>query len=197
MYPLIKTIVALAFVLCALRSSVARADVPPIDACTSPGASCENAGPGGNLPGICTVDTCTRPIGPPSAAGAAGSDVISYECLRCKKGSLGEAGAGGTHGEAGSGNVGGEGGVTGAGGTSGEGGANGEGGAGASGGSHGGGDDDGGCSCNLTALGSERGVAALMLGLGALGNGRSQNPGDLRFSKPRPPRRAGDLHFSV
>ena len=57
-----------------LHSGSARADIPPPDACKAAGEACNNAGNGGDQPGVCTTVKCTRalPSGP-----------TEYPCNRC------------------------------------------------------------------------------------------------------------------
>jgi hypothetical protein len=135
-----KSLIAALCVAGALLAPVARADIPPIDACSTEGVACRNAGPLGNRAGICTSATCSR--------GSADGGVTHYDCFLCREqGAAGAAGAGAA-------------GATG-------GGAGAEETAGAT--STNGSSDDG-CSCSFKALGTERGIATLMavLGLAAL-----------------------------
>lgn len=67
-----------------VASPPARADIPPPDACTALGASCNNAGPNADQPGTCQASTCQR---------ATPSGSMSYPCNRCSAGS-GSGGAG-------------------------------------------------------------------------------------------------------
>ena len=155
-------------VLCAVSlfaTSAARADIPPPDACNTQGAVCHNAGTSASEDGVCTAKTCSK--GPPGQE-------YTYECLLCEPGTptgaAGESGSAGTagqsvsHGDAGA--------LEGGAGTSGS--ESGAGGVGATGGRQNGGHgtDDGGCSVGI--LGTERGVATLMLGLGLVAIGVSR-----------------------
>lgn len=56
----------------------ASADVPPPDACTTVGTTCNNAGSSHNQPGTCVASTCTRPT--PDGS-------LTYACSRCVVGS--------------------------------------------------------------------------------------------------------------
>lgn len=163
--------VALVCVAGALVAPAARADIPPLDSCDVEGSSCQNVGGDAGQPGVCSARTCRRETGLGGADG-----VMFYDCLLCEKATV--PGADGTGGaSAGAAAVAGEGGASIA-----TGGANvalagnaGEvanGAAGAATGAGGnpavpGGDaGEDGCSCTFRSLGSERGVAALLLGLG-------------------------------
>lgn len=77
--------------------SVARADIPPADACTSPEQPCQVAGPHYDQPGLCKVATCAK--GVPDGDG--GITTMTYACNRCQLSAEGGGGAGG--GEAGAG----------------------------------------------------------------------------------------------
>jgi hypothetical protein len=70
----IGSVVGLAAVL---NTVPAVADLPPPDACSQVGKSCDTAGPNADAPGVCTTSECTR--GSPSGA-------VKYECLRCVAG---------------------------------------------------------------------------------------------------------------
>ncbi len=82
-----------AFLLAAvvgLAPTVARADVPPQDACNSTdvGNACNNAGPQGNQAGVCANTTCTKYL-PGSDGGT-----TTYACTLClPPGDGGSAGA--------------------------------------------------------------------------------------------------------
>jgi|GEM_PF-1529074 len=152
----------------------ARADIPPPDACQTKNAVCHSAGEAYDEDGVCRAKTCTK--GPPG-------NQFTYECLLCEA-SSGAAGASGAAGE--SGNAGAAGDVTrgGAAGAvdngsagkpdsvaGGSGSQGGTGGAPSKGGSAGvplpAADDqadEGGCS--IAAVGTEKGLASLMLALG-------------------------------
>ena len=88
--------------LIAFSALEARADIPPPDACTKAGETCNNAGKNADQPGICATRTCTR--GSPSGT-------MTYDCLRCVEPTdasvtdaghdSGAVGAGGTTGSAG------------------------------------------------------------------------------------------------
>jgi len=161
-------------VLCAVSlfaTSAARADIPPPDTCNTKGAVCHNAGTSASEDGVCTAKTCSK--GPPGQE-------YTYECLLCEPGTpTGAAGASGAAGESGNAGAAGEpvshgaaGALEGGAGTSGS--ESGAGGVGATGGGQNGGHgtDDGGCSVGI--LGTERGVASLMLGLGLVAIGVSR-----------------------
>jgi hypothetical protein len=100
----------------ALGANVARADIAPADACTSPGQPCQNAGPSYDQAGVCTAATCTKTI----YNGPGDLTTMQYACNQCQP----AGGAGGSNGGAGgtstaTGGVGGTSGETGgAGGTS-------------------------------------------------------------------------------
>lgn len=67
-------------------SSVARADVPPPNACDSEGSSCQTAGSDYDQPGTCSKKTCSR---------ATPDGTMEYECLLCAGGASGsESGEG-------------------------------------------------------------------------------------------------------
>jgi MYXO-CTERM domain-containing protein len=94
------------FLVLSLGAGIARADVAPPDACTSPGQPCQTAGVQYNQPGTCTATTCTRSVR--NADG--GFTPISYACDLCQAsgaggatGSTGAAGNGGTAGTSGNG----------------------------------------------------------------------------------------------
>ncbi|WP_437298246.1 hypothetical protein [Sorangium sp. So ce426] len=73
-------LVAIAALLAApLVTSSARADIPPPDACDTPGSSCNNAGPEGNGPGTCTKQKCQRTL--PGEDG--GFTTMEYDCNLC------------------------------------------------------------------------------------------------------------------
>lgn len=159
---------ALVCVATAVVAPAARADVPPLDACDVEGAPCDNAGGGGGQPGVCAKATCSRATGLGGAEG-----VMFYECLRCEPGQVpADGGAGGapSAGSAGASTAQGGAGLA-LGGDEGEpndGGAGAMTGAGGSPNAPGRGEpgDDGSCDCSFKSLGSERGVVALMLGVG-------------------------------
>jgi len=69
-------------------AGAARADIPPADACTSPGQPCQVAGPNYDQPGICQTATCTR--GTPDGHG--GVTTTTYACNRCELSGAGGAG---------------------------------------------------------------------------------------------------------
>ncbi|MET0790302.1 MAG: hypothetical protein ABW061_02160 [Polyangiaceae bacterium] len=148
---------------------MARADIAPPDVtCDTKGAVCDNAAPNGFGPGVCISGVPTTAFGRPSCgpageAGAAGAPAT--ECLFCK--AAGGSGGGGT---AGAGNAAG----ASAAGAASVAGAPSASTAGATGTptSTGNGDSDGGCT--VRQLGSERGIALFMVGLGvaALALGR-------------------------
>ena len=143
MRSIFKHSIALAACTVCLLSPRAHADIPPPDICLGEGSVCDNAGPAGTLPGICTASTC-------SSANPDGG-IIQRDCLRCLPASGGSGGTGAAGApSAGAAGVG----------------ATGSGTAGA-GGSH---DDDGGCSCRLSAAATERTLAGAMVlaGLAAL-----------------------------
>jgi hypothetical protein len=127
------------------HTTPARADVPPPDACTTAGSECSNAGDDFDEPGTCFLRTCTK--GPPG-------EEVEYECLRCEKPGEGGGGAGGAGGSA-----------------NGEGGEKaGPGGAATTGGSSPtppkDDDDDDDDGCSVSYVGTEHGLAGLMLFLG-------------------------------
>lgn len=73
-----------------LVSGLARADVPPIDACNSTdvGKTCNNAGQQGTQAGVCTTTTCTKYL--PGTDGG----TTTYACTLClPPGDGGSAGA--------------------------------------------------------------------------------------------------------
>ncbi|WP_437533402.1 hypothetical protein WME79_06560 [Sorangium sp. So ce726] len=74
-------LVAIAALLAAplLTSSSARADIPPPDACDTPGSSCNNAGPAYDEPGTCTQQKCQRTL--PGEDG--GVVTMEYDCNLC------------------------------------------------------------------------------------------------------------------
>ena len=162
--------------------AAAHADIPPPDTCLSEGVACHNAGPQAADDGQCTAATCTKTL--------PGGAAMHYDCLLCK--APGDAGAGGTAGEAGEAATAGaagdatEAGGAGAGGKSNAGGATHSAGAahsagasnqaGAAGSGTPGSSDDGGCAIGV--LGSEKGVASLMLGLGLAALGLSRRRRD-------------------
>jgi len=78
------------------ETGVARADIPPPDACTSPGQPCQVAGPQYDQPGTCQPSTCTK--APPDGDG--GVTIMMYPCNLCISGAGGHGGAGGTAGSA-------------------------------------------------------------------------------------------------
>ena len=151
----------LAFVCTAgvLTAPAAWADVAPPDACFTVDAVCHNAGENYDQDGVCKATTCTK--GPPGQQ-------VTYDCFRCES-EAGAAGAAGAMTDGGEAGVPGKAGA-GSAGTAGASGGVGMGGGPATGGAHP--DDDSGCS--VGALGSERGIATLMLtlGLAALGISR-------------------------
>jgi hypothetical protein len=167
-----STLGKFAFALVCLATSVvapvARADIPPPDACDVEGAPCDNAGGHGGQSGVCSKATCSRATGLGGAEG-----VMFYECLRCEPGQVpADGGAGGAP-SAGNGGA-----TTAPGGAGvalgGDGGETDDGGAAAVPGAGGSPNapgqaepgDDGSCGCTFKSLGSERGVVALMLGVG-------------------------------
>lgn len=82
---------ALIAVALTLGAAAARADVPPPDACTSPGQPCQNAGPQFDRTGTCVRTTCTRQV--PAADG--GTMPMSYDCNLCRTPDGGAGGSGG------------------------------------------------------------------------------------------------------
>lgn len=80
--PIARARVALFVVACALASlfapQLARADLPPLDACNAPGNRCFNAGDFGSGPGTCVITTCSRFL-----PGSGGGKTVTYECKRC------------------------------------------------------------------------------------------------------------------
>jgi len=94
----------------ALGGTVARADIPPPDACTSPGQPCQVAGPNYDQAGVCRESTCTK--GLPNGDG--GITTMSYACNRCQLGAGGGGGAGGAGGSSGVGGAAGAGAAAGA-----------------------------------------------------------------------------------
>lgn len=61
-------------------SSTALGDVPPPDTCQTVGESCSNAEPDYKSPGVCTSQTCSKPV-------PGGDGPYTYPCLRCLPGS--------------------------------------------------------------------------------------------------------------
>lgn len=167
----LKGCLGLVYAVGLLATPAARADVAPPDACFTENEVCQNAGGSFDQEGICTATTCTK--GPPG-------DEITYDCLVCEAAAAGAAGTGGVAGGAGAAGMpdaAGAGGMPEAGGTGGTHATGGKSGASGMAGSPvtpTDDDDDDGCSCSSTALGSEKGAAALMLvlGLAALGVSR-------------------------
>jgi len=166
--------------LCAaslFTAQAAMADIPPQDACETKNAVCHSAGEAFDEDGVCRARTCTK--GPPG-------NEYTYECLLCET-SSGAAGASGAAGESGNAGAAGEASEGGAAGIADDGSAGtpdsvagrpssqgGTGGApspskgGAAGVSNPVSADDtadeGGCS--IAAVGTEKGIASLMLALG-------------------------------
>jgi MYXO-CTERM domain-containing protein len=99
MRPIARNLVALVACSWCLLAVPARADVAPPDICQGEGTVCDNAGPAGTLPGICTASKCSSPEPKPDGG------VIIRDCLRCLPSSGGAGGAGGA-GEAGAGGAG-------------------------------------------------------------------------------------------
>jgi hypothetical protein len=167
-----KTVCALLCVATALTAPVARADIAPPDVtCDTKGAACDNAAPNGVGAGVCSEGMPTTAFGRPSC-GVAGATGLSNACLFCEAAG---GGSGDNGGNGGSGTVG-AGGAAGAN-TAGASGA----GASAAGASNVAGasaqtssSDGNDSGCSVRQLGSERGIAIFMLGLGlsALALGR-------------------------
>jgi MYXO-CTERM domain-containing protein len=164
MRSILKQTIALATWSATLITVPALADVGPADICSGEGTACDNAGPGANLPGICTAAKCGSPEPKPDGG------IIYRDCLRCMPAGAGGAGAAGAGGGGtGGAGVGGE--QTGGAAAAAAGGPNAAGRGGSSP------DDGGGCSCRLSTAGTERALAATMLlvGLAALRAGRRKH----------------------
>ena len=73
-------------------SGQAWADLAPPQTCTAPGQPCQNAGPNGNDPGLCTTSTCQKTL--PAADG--GFTTTSYTCNLCTPSGSGGSGGRGT-----------------------------------------------------------------------------------------------------
>ncbi|HXU64167.1 MAG TPA: MYXO-CTERM sorting domain-containing protein [Polyangia bacterium] len=72
--------VCVVVVFAPVGAGVARADVAPPDACTSPGQPCQTAGARYDQGGICMTTVCTKYM--PSADG--GGTTMRYDCNRCQ-----------------------------------------------------------------------------------------------------------------
>ena len=72
--------IAVSLLTLTVGASRARADVPPPDLCTSPGQSCQNAGPQYNQAGTCVATTCTKTI----PDGDGGTTTMTYDCNLCQ-----------------------------------------------------------------------------------------------------------------
>jgi hypothetical protein len=160
-----KSVCALLCLAAMLTAPGARADVAAPDVtCDTKGAACNNAAPNGAGSGVCTAGVPTTRFGLPSCGPAGEAGTGQTECLFCEASQGGSGGAGGGGNAAGATNTAGTSAAgASAGGTSST--------AGAAGANSGSGDSGG---CSVRQLGSERGVATFMLGLGlaALALGR-------------------------
>ncbi|HWZ91956.1 MAG TPA: hypothetical protein VNW92_23995, partial [Polyangiaceae bacterium] len=166
-----KSVCALLCVAAALTAPVARADIASPDVtCDTKGAACDNAAPNGVGVGVCSAGVPVTAFGRPSCGPAGDAGTGQTECLFCQAAQGGSGGAGGS-GTAGTGNSAGATNTAGAsaagasaGGTSSTAGSASSAGTSSS--------DSGGCS--VRQLGTERGIATFMLGLGlaALALGR-------------------------
>lgn len=72
--------------------------MPPLDACSNAGSSCNNAGPDGNQSGTCQSARCRRslPMYDPNVDGGVCFVDTEYDCLLCVAG--GEGGSAGSSG---------------------------------------------------------------------------------------------------
>ncbi|HXU60451.1 MAG TPA: hypothetical protein VN962_02030 [Polyangia bacterium] len=72
-------VVCLVLVFAAVGAGVARADIPPPDACSAPGQPCQTAGPGYDQAGVCTTSLCTKYMPSPDGGGT----TMRYNCNLC------------------------------------------------------------------------------------------------------------------
>jgi MYXO-CTERM domain-containing protein len=138
-----RFLVAATFALAFAAPSLSHADVPPPDACQTPGQSCDTAPPDYQSPGTCVATNC------PKAGPDGGFDVPCNLCVP-------DDGGTGTGGAAGSGS----------------GGAAGSSAGGSAGKSSGSSSDDGGCSLSGAPAQGGAALGMLLLGLGAMALGR-------------------------